>query len=231
MENKLSISQLNKLGERLRKRQSSHDDLRALETFRLSFAPAAEQVSRVLTDLGLNPVSRPAKSTDSIIAKLNRERSRLSKIQDIAGSRIEVDNTAEQDRAVKDILGKFPDAVVQDRRLKPSHGYRAVHLIVVIDEHLVELQVRTCLQHGWASAVERLADTIDAEIKYGGGPDRLQAVLVKSSNSIAGFEKLELHHQTTPVPDDEKSRMLQLKSDLQELLRNITIVAQMAEKL
>ncbi len=225
----LSTSQLNKLGERLRKGPVSQDDLHALEQFRLSFGPAAERVSGQLTSLGLNPVSRPAKSTDSIIAKLNRERTRLSKIQDIAGCRVEVDNIVDQERALKDILGLFPNAIVQDRRVKPSHGYRAVHLIVNIDGFLVEIQVRTSLQHGWASAVETIADTIDAEIKYGGGPFMIQDIFGKSSNNIAQFERLELQLlQTDQAPEELRAQLLKLKSELQDLLRAIIISARTA---
>ena len=79
MAEKLSISQLNKLGERLRKGPLNDDDIRALDAFRLSFANACDEVIRALLDLGLQPSSRPAKTTPSIMAKLNRERGRLSR--------------------------------------------------------------------------------------------------------------------------------------------------------
>jgi ppGpp synthetase/RelA/SpoT-type nucleotidyltranferase len=36
---------------------------------------------------------------------------------------------------------------VIDRREKPSHGYRAVHVIVECGGRMVEIQVRTELQH------------------------------------------------------------------------------------
>ena len=44
MAEKLTISQLNKLGERLRKDPDNKDALRLLETFRLSFIPAYDRV-------------------------------------------------------------------------------------------------------------------------------------------------------------------------------------------
>jgi ppGpp synthetase/RelA/SpoT-type nucleotidyltranferase len=34
----------------------------------------------------------------------------------------------------------------------------------------VEIQVRILMQHWWAELSEKLSDTIDPEIKYGGGP-------------------------------------------------------------
>ena len=240
MEKGLSTSQLNKLGEQLRKGQPSDDDLRALDTFRLSFAAACEQVFHELSQLGLKPVSRPAKSTASIIAKLNRERSRLSKIQDVAGCRVEVDNIAEQDRVVTDIVAKFPNAFVYDRRLKPSHGYRAVHLVVDLHGFLVEIQVRTLLQHGWASAVERLADIIDLDIKYGGGPEGLRYQLLNLSNTIAGLEEIEnylrdlheLGHVSPDQTDSLEAEVRRFKKDLQEAFaRTIILEEEAARKL
>ncbi len=94
-------------------------------------------------------------------------------MQDIAGCRIEVEDLVEQDRVVEEIKGKFPRAIVHDRRSKPSYGYRAVHLVVDIAGRSVEIQVRTVLQHSWASAAEKLAD-LDPDIKYGGGPEELK---------------------------------------------------------
>jgi hypothetical protein len=86
MAEKLTISQINKLGERLRKNPDNKDALRTLDAFRSSFAAACEHVSHELSKLRLEPVSRPAKTSLSIIAKLNRERSRLSKMRVLSGT-------------------------------------------------------------------------------------------------------------------------------------------------
>jgi hypothetical protein len=39
-----------------------------------------------------------------------------------------------------------------------------------VDGFIVEIQVRTTLQDLWAQAVERLADEVGREIRYGGVP-------------------------------------------------------------
>lgn len=151
-------------------------------------------------------------------------------MQDIAGCRVEVDNIAEQDRVMADLVAKFPDALVQDRRLKPSHGYRAVHLVVDIHGCFVEIQVRTSLQHGWASAVERLTDTIEGDIKYGGGPEGIQDTLTVTSDIIAKVEAIEirlrqLHEQghVGAEMDRFNAEMLSFKRDLHEVLGRIII--------
>ena len=112
MAEKLTISQLNKLGERLRKDPDNKDALRLLETFRLSFDPAYDRVFNQLRQFGLNPAGRPAKSTQSIIAKLVRLRTRLSRMQDIAGCRVEVANIPEQDPVVGKIAAFYPGAQI-----------------------------------------------------------------------------------------------------------------------
>lgn len=236
MAEKLTISQLNKLGERLRKDPDNKDDLRALDAFRSSFASACEQVSDELSKLRLDPVSRPAKTTLSIIAKLNRERSRLSKMQDIAGCRVKVDSVQAQDRVVSDLIATFPDAVVHDRRIKPSNGYRAVHVVVCIDGFFVEIQIRTLLQHEWASAMERLADDIGPEFKYGGGPAKLQKRAGALSTAIRNTEEFEAktmgdiraeeqHGASDKEFDIVRVQMADLKKSLQELVHQLMMLA------
>jgi putative GTP pyrophosphokinase len=191
VEKPLTISQLNKIGERLRKDLATEDDLRLLDEFRLSFQAAYDEVFAELSRMGLNPGGRPQKTTLSIIAKLNRERTRLSRMQDIAGCRVVVDNMIDQDRVIDDLKTRWPDALVYDRRIKPSHGYRAVHVVVTIKDRLVEIQVRTSFQHRWASAAEKLSDIFDPDIKYGGGPEPIQEVLIAASGACAKIEELE----------------------------------------
>ncbi len=140
-----SKSQIDRLGERLRKDQHLDSDLELLDAFRSSFGDAQEAVVRTLREVGLDPAGRIAKTTPSIVAKLKRSHIKLGRIQDIAGCRVVVDNTADQDRVVGLVTGAFAERKVVDRREKPSYGYRAVHVIVEADGKLVEVQIRTQL--------------------------------------------------------------------------------------
>lgn len=58
-----------------------------------------------------------------------------------------------------------------DRRETPSHGYRAVHIIVFPDGVPVEIQLRTKLQDSWAQITEKLGDAWGRGLRYGLGPD------------------------------------------------------------
>ena len=74
-----SKSQIDRLGNRLRKGDIEEADLRLLDDYRRSFGDAYELVvGAIQTELGLQPTGRPAKSTTSISEKLNRESIRLS---------------------------------------------------------------------------------------------------------------------------------------------------------
>jgi len=186
-----SPSQLTHLGNRLKVAVTA-DDLILLDEYRRSFGPACECVIHsIKTVLSLPPTARPAKSTQAIIEKLNPLSSRLGQMQDIAGCRITVDSLSDQDLAVERLREEFPDCRVEDRRLKPSHGYRAVHVIVKVDGFWVEVQIRTKLQHLWASVSEKLADVNGNSIKYGHGDSKPLAVLAELKAFIAAVEDTE----------------------------------------
>ena len=188
----LSKPQIDQLGERLRKGNISEDDLRLLDVYRESFTEAYEEVvAAIRSATGLEPVGR-SKTNISIIAKLIRERTmRLHRMQDIAGCRVVVDEILKQDSVVGELVRAFPSAKVHDRRKRPSHGYRAVHLIATARDKLVEIQVRTELQHLWAQQSEIMSDVSDPAIKYGGGSPENKNLLSANSELIADLEEAE----------------------------------------
>ncbi|HEY6232548.1 MAG TPA: hypothetical protein VIW64_14895 [Pyrinomonadaceae bacterium] len=187
-----SRSQIDRLGERLRKDNFTEADLRLLDSYRRSFAEASEHVvNEIRMRLGLAPTARPAKSTTSIADKLRRESIRLSQVQDIAGCRLTVADIFTQDEVVKQLKSLFQESTIVDRRERPSHGYRAVHLIIPYSGKLIEVQVRTSLQHLWAELSEKLSDIVDSAIKYGGGDEDAVRILSAMSDTIKAQEVKE----------------------------------------
>jgi ppGpp synthetase/RelA/SpoT-type nucleotidyltranferase len=188
----LSKTQVDQLGDRLRKGQIAESDIHQLDAYRRSFAEAYEEVAAIVRNATqLEPTGRPAKSTTSIIEKLRRETIRLSQMQDIAGCRLVVPNVSAQDQVVERLKGALPKAVAVDRRKRPSFGYRAVHIIATARNKLVEIQVRTEFQHLWAQLSEKLSDIFGAAIKYGGGDPEVQEHSLGISRGIAALEDLE----------------------------------------
>jgi ppGpp synthetase/RelA/SpoT-type nucleotidyltranferase len=172
----LSRSQIDKLGKRLRQagpNNVSDEDLNLLEQLLATHQTVLTTVQlRLAKELEL-PVTGRTKSTGTLVEKLQRSPTMaLSRMQDIAGARLVAEmNRTVQDQLVARIVELFPGAEKKDRRAEPSHGYRAVHVIVKYEQWFVEIQVRTTLQDLWAQVFERLADRWGRGIRYGDLPN------------------------------------------------------------
>ena len=187
----LSRSQVDKIGERLRRGEVDENSLTMLSVYQAEFNDAYSYVERLLTTkMYLTITGRPAKSTLSIIEKLRRIKSRLSQIQDISGCRAIVPSLADQEEVIRQAIEWFPSVTVDDKRAEPTHGYRAVHLLVTHKGKCVEVQVRTRIQHFWATISEKLSDTYGQEIKYGVGNELVLGHLMDLSEVTRRFDLL-----------------------------------------
>jgi ppGpp synthetase/RelA/SpoT-type nucleotidyltranferase len=159
-------------------------------------------------------IARRLKRLPSIENKLRRfQTMRLSQIQDIGGCRAVVSSMASVHAiiAAYDISdGKNPN---RHRRLttadyistpKPD-GYRSMHLIYEYRSHhsatatydglRIEIQIRSLLQHAWATAVETIDTFSSQSIKSGVGQDDWRRFLLCVSSAFAVKEG------TPPVPN------------------------------
>jgi ppGpp synthetase/RelA/SpoT-type nucleotidyltranferase len=162
--------------------------LRALELAR----PRLDGLSEAIGTGPLHITAR-AKTTGTIIEKLRRERGMsLARMRDVAGFRIVgVFSFAAQDRLYDEIAQRFPadprEPKRVDRRTDPRHGYRALHAEVTFDGVHIEIQIRTVLQHIWADLMERLADTLGRQIRYGEPPTPLPGTTQDQADAIIGL--------------------------------------------
>jgi hypothetical protein len=124
-----------------------------------------------------------------IIDKLARyPTSRLTQMQDIGGCRVVVDTLGEVRALQKRLVEVWVDDIrhVDDYVGQPKpDGYRAIHMIVVKQQHLVEIQLRTRLQHEWATLVERLEGTLAARLREGEGEVALRDALQDLSTAAS----------------------------------------------
>ena len=182
----MSKGELNRLGDRLIAGERASDaDLADLAVALAAYQEVLGQVTAHLRNLGFAPSGR-VKTITTMTDKLRRTQGmQLSRMQDFAGVRFVVSDLAAQDEA-KDKIADFYAAQgcpcrVIDRRADPRFGYRAVHVVVRIDDMPVEIQIRTNLQDTWAQIVERLADRWGRGIRYGEDPEYPEAI-VESAN-------------------------------------------------
>ncbi|MBW4703679.1 hypothetical protein [Micromonospora sp. RL09-050-HVF-A] len=206
----LSGSQFDRLGKRLADGAASDDDEKMFEEVRIRYGRALEIAQHGLSALEL-PATGRVKTTGTLIDKLRRTPGlTIRGVHDLAGSRVLVrpvtlpkgfriegaeckrdfearDGLLAQEIAVRKILNVFVPPLASkmpkeiDRRANPSHGYRAVHVVVFLEGLPVEVQVRTELQHMWAEATERLGDRWGRGLRYGLGPDEPDKSLFRSA--------------------------------------------------
>ena len=150
MDERFRRAEIDRLGEAMRQRDLTDEEVDLYNAYRDSFRPALTSVLDVLNDAGAPPATEREKTIWSTVAKLRRSTARLSQVQDIAGCRVVVPLRRDQDELVERLTEAAPKWRLIDRRDRPSHGYRAVHLVGIAADRHVEVQVRTELQHLWA---------------------------------------------------------------------------------
>jgi ppGpp synthetase/RelA/SpoT-type nucleotidyltranferase len=167
------------------------------------------------------------KRFQSIRRKLQRMPLSLYQMQDIAGCRVIVGNMTDVDRLTDFYLGRRTKHETLGHSLyidspKPG-GYRCNHVMLKFlgpdditggNRLTVEVQIRTALQHAWATAVEAVGLVLNEDLKSGrGSPDWLRLFALMSSE----FAVEEARPPVPGVPDCEVER----RAELRELERSL----------
>ena len=210
---KYSRKQISKAGEKLVTSKSENDveeALNLINNWRTNhlhpLVVLKNSLLRLLTKNRIEPnlVSQRLKRLTSIEYKLDLNPSmRLGGMQDIGGYRAVL-------KDVKD-LRKLNDALssqkmahklekVMDYVKNPKNtGYRSIHFIYtysstkdIYDGLKLELQIRTKLQHNWATAVETACIITKTSLKSNQGPDEWLDFFKIVSSLFALKEKLPL---------------------------------------
>lgn len=140
-----------------------------------SFAKVLKQRVKKINPNGI--VAQRLKRTPSILLKLRKHRTmRLSTMQDIGGLRAilddvnEVYDLTEIYTRAKSIHERFS---LDDYILRPKEdGYRGIHLVYKLSKEpsiFLEIQVRSSIQHIWATAVEVIGTLQNSSFKSGFG--------------------------------------------------------------
>ncbi|SHV10074.1 GTP pyrophosphokinase yjbM [Mycobacteroides abscessus subsp. abscessus] len=199
-----SKSQLRRLGDALLDRCAPPEGCPDYGAVMLWHNDLAGEVAAILTNTqwsnkptGQFAVTARSKTVDTLIQKLARSSSKLDRVQDIAGVRIDADMSLTQQtllaHEIADYFGR-ERATVKDLRDAPHSGYRAVHIWLIVPAGRAEVQIRTLHQSEWANTYEGIADLVGRGIRYNEPSDnertqRIVQAMHELSKRIARDEK------------------------------------------
>ena len=183
-------------------------------------------------------VAQRLKRTPSIINKLQRMKGmNLARMQDIGGLRAVVSGLSELQALHQEYKHTvFSHALVSeyDSVLEPkASGYRSVHLVYKYklryespyDGLQIELQLRTKLQHAWATAVETMGTFLQHSLKSSEGPEEWLNFFALVSSAFAHSERMPLvpgYEHLTKAETYRKTREDALRLGVREKLERFS---------
>lgn len=211
----ISNKKIDKAGQRLINKKSSiskADAALVLQQFRLihkhPMSLFRHMIERKLKkhDIEAIPVQR-LKRVPSIVKKLEIQKNmKLSRMQDIGGLRIVLEDIREVN-LIRDEIKKVENhksfkftCIDEDNYIKNPHpsgsGYRSIHMIYKYDKKVekreqckIELQIRTKLQHSWATAVEVVGTYLNQPLKQSFGKQEYLDVFKNVSKIFSDLEE------------------------------------------
>ena len=204
------------------------DDWRAAHAFPMNtFAINLKQ--KTSNNMGIIVVQR-LKRLDTIINKLQRfPKMKLSRMQDLGGCRVIVPKISDvysmREQLVKSrIRHKLHNEKDYIKDPNPNTGYRGVHLVYKYKSDrndsynglLIEIQIRTKLQHLWATAVETVGTFTQNGLKLNQGSQEWLRFFKLCSALFSVTE-----NTTFPLPIEEKETFL---NELLDLIAHLGVV-------
>jgi ppGpp synthetase/RelA/SpoT-type nucleotidyltranferase len=184
-------------------------------------------------------VSQRLKRLASIKNKLARETIRLSQMQDVGGCRAVMSDIASVNKLVaafeeglkKNPKGRHEYAKPKDYIACPKKdGYRSVHFIVryrgnnqdskVFNGRKIEIQIRSRLQHAWATSVETVDALTGRSLKFD-VKSNIEDPRWKRFFSLMG-SAIALREKTPAVPGTPEDRVM-LVRELRELAKILRV--------
>lgn len=224
----ISKSEVNRAGGILISSEASNEDITSaliviqkwrehhaapLNVFQNTLRKRAEKITKSLL------VSQRLKRIPSIKKKLVRTPSMsLSRMQDIGGVRAVVNSIADvrriEDAYINGKRANFSHELrkVNDYILSPKEsGYRSLHLIYTYKSKrdelhngiILEMQVRTLLQHAWATAVETIGSFTKQALKSSEGEQEWLEYFKTVSAAFALLENANINESLASLSDLE----------------------------
>lgn len=208
----VSKNELDRIGDRIYEGTYTKKDLSILSDYRAEHSKILKSFNDTLKGKlkAMYSYSQRLKRLPSIISKIKRFKDmRLSRMQDLAGIRVILNNLKDVEdfkNIVKNELYKAPNNknnfvfvrekdYIKDPKID---GYRSVHQVYKykgnmyknLNGYFLELQIRTKLQHQWATALE-IIDLIKIENLKGGEGKEYYKEFFKLSSKLIEYEELK----------------------------------------
>ncbi|MCG3730999.1 RelA/SpoT domain-containing protein [Vibrio cincinnatiensis] len=195
------------------------NSLDILNNWRLSHSYPLEKIRTYLEQSaqGVDPkalIAQRIKRVPSIVGKLNRfSTMRLDRMQDLGGCRAVVSSIEDVYKVVNKIKNtRFMHELKNEKDYidtPKDSGYRSYHLVYAFQnkkyEKLnglqIEMQIRTAVQHSWATAVEVVGAFTAQSLKSNQGNERWLEFFKLASNY---FQELEQGKRYRNAPEDLK---------------------------
>ena len=234
--------QINKAGKTIIDQNASEEErmhaLEVIDNWRAAHAypmhTFAINLKRQVAGIDGAVVVQRIKRLDTICGKLKRfPDMQLYRVQDLGGCRVILPSIEDIYRVKKQLETsrirhepKTPKDYIQEPN--PNTGYRSVHLIYkyksdkITDYNglMIEIQLRTRLQHLWATAVETVGVFTGNGLKFNQGSDKWIELFKLFSALFALEEK-------TPLPDGVPTDKLELLERILTIDKEINAIDKM----
>lgn len=182
------------------------------------------------------------KRSPSIIAKLKRyPETQLTTMQDIAGIRAIMKNMGAIEllrESLKKYAQKHEFKTYANYITNPKEsGYRSIHLIykylspedLETNGLLVEIQIRTELQHSWATAVETISTFLGTNLKFGEGQPKWLKYFALTSSAFSYLEGTPQVPNYTNLSQEETFRQAVYEYNYNQIEVNLSAFSIAAE--
>ena len=174
-------------------------------------------------------VSQRLKRTPSILSKLDRNSGmKLARMQDIGGIRAvvqdmqkvrKIEAAYKKGTRVFSIVNGGKDYINYPK----DSGYRSIHMIFKCKNGFsIELQIRTIIQHAWATAVETMGTFLHHSLKSSEGPEEWLDFFSLASSAFAILESTPRAPEHGSYSSDEIFDMLLKKEKELDVLNKLS---------
>jgi len=177
-----------------------------------------------ISDEDLVVLARRLKRIESIELKLKRFKTmRLSALQDIAGVRAVLKNEDSLERVFSKLRGQSTRnklKKVDNYFNEPKgDGYRGIHLVYQnAYSKKIEIQLRTDLQHIWATAVEIYGSLLGYSFKTGGGESEWKKFFLLLSSYFA------IQENAQPCQEHRKLSNKKILAQLKKIISKLSVI-------